>query len=333
MIFHLLPGGPRLPAKAGSQIPARVAILPHDTLREANLTQAAAAFTAGQVERNAVARGGMDLAQEVARGALVLPVWRDQIAAVTGGGLLFHAPLALPAGAGLVYLGRTTALGDVIAADLGTDLEPPPLPEGAAWSELRQIMADLSPDEAELAATAKATASWHRSHGFCSACGQPSAPVEAGWQRLCPACGTAHFPRTDPVVIMLVTDGEDLLLGRSPAWPEGMYSVLAGFMEPGETIEAAVRREVAEETGIVVGAVRYLSSQPWPFPASLMLGCHGQALSREIVLDPAELADALWITRAEMAGVMAGLHPMIRPMRRGSIAQALVSNWLADRKS
>ena len=122
-----------------------------------------------------------------------------------------------------------------------------------------------------------------------------------------------------------------MLLGRSPGWPEGMYSCLAGFVEPGETVEAAVRREVAEETGITVGAVRYLASQPWPFPASLMLGCAGDALDEAITLDPEELEAALWVSREDMVAVMAGLHPAIRAPRRGAIAHALLTGWLADR--
>ena len=119
-------------------------------------------------------------------------------------------------------------------------------------------------------------------------------------------------------------------MGRSPGWPEGMYSLLAGFVEPGETVEAAVRREVFEEAGVQVGAVDYLSSQPWPFPASLMLGCAGEALSRELIIDPVEIEDALWVTREEMMDVFAGSHPRLMPARRGAIAHFLLENWLAD---
>jgi NAD+ diphosphatase len=152
----------------------------------------------------------------------------------------------------------------------------------------------------------------------------------SGWQRDCPACGGHHFPRTDPVVIMLITRGNSVLMGRSPHWPEGMYSLLAGFVEPGETIEAAVRREVFEEAGVRVGAVRYLSSQPWPFPTSLMFGCEGIATSDEITIDPAELEDAFWVTREEMMAATAGLREDIRPARKGSIARFLIEKWLAD---
>jgi NAD+ diphosphatase len=128
----------------------------------------------------------------------------------------------------------------------------------------------------------------------------------------------------------LVTHGNSVLMGRSPGWPEGMFSCLAGFVEPGETLEAAVRREVFEEAGVQVGAVRYLSSQPWPFPASLMFGCHAEALSREITIDPAEIEEALWINREEMAEIFTGQHARILPPRKGAIAQFLLENWLAD---
>jgi NAD+ diphosphatase len=129
---------------------------------------------------------------------------------------------------------------------------------------------------------------------------------------------------------MLILSGNSVLLGRSPGWPPGMYSLLAGFMEPGESIEAAVRREVAEETGVPVGAVDYLSSQPWPFPSSLMIGCRGLATTREIALDPAELEDARWVSREALAAAIASRDPTLRPARKGSIARFLLEHWLAD---
>lgn len=207
----------------------------------------------------------------------------------------------------------------------------PALPGDWVFAELRACMTLLSPRDAELAATARAILHWHRSHGFCATCGAASDVAQAGWQRSCPACGAQHFPRTDPVVIMLVTRGNRVLLGRSPGWPEGMYSCLAGFIEPGETIEAAVRREVMEEAGIRLGAVRYLASQPWPFPASLMLGCAAEALDDTITLDPVELEDALWLSREDVLAAMAGEHPRVKPARKGAIAHFLLANWLADR--
>ena len=218
---------------------------------------------------------------------------------------------------------------------LGSFLDPseqvhPALPDDMAFVELRRIMTWLNPRDAELAATGKAIQGWHDTHKHCACCGAPTRMAHAGWQRNCPACNASHFPRTDPVVIMLITHGNSVLMGRSPGWPVGMYSLLAGFVEPGETLEAAVRREVFEEAGVHVGQVSYLSSQPWPFPASLMFGCQGEATSRDITIDPIEIEDALWVSREEMMEVFAGNHPTILPARRGAIAHFLLENWLAD---
>lgn len=207
----------------------------------------------------------------------------------------------------------------------------PELPDDHVFADLRQVMATLPARDAELAATARSVLGWHRSHRFCAACGAESRSAEAGWQRLCPVCGTRHFPRTDPVVIMLVTRGNSVLLGRSPRFPEGMFSLLAGFVEPGETIEAAVRREVFEETSVRVGEVDYLASQPWPFPSQLMLGCHGVAESTEIAVDPVEIAEAQWVSRERLMAVFAGEDRSLQPARAGAIAQFLLHNWLADR--
>lgn len=212
-----------------------------------------------------------------------------------------------------------------------SEQQHPLLPPGEVFAELRAVMTRLSPRDAELAATQRAVMAWHDSHGHCARCGAASAVVQAGWQRDCPACGAHHFPRTDPVVIMAVTRSNRILLGRSPGWPDRMYSLLAGFIEPGETIEAAVRRETWEEAGIRVGPVRYVASQPWPFPASLMLACAARAETDTITVDPQELEDAVWVTREELAQVFAGAHPMIAPARKGAIAHHVLSLWLADR--
>ena len=212
-----------------------------------------------------------------------------------------------------------------------TEQRHPLLADDFGFVDLRAIMAQLPPAEAEILAAARAIVGWHQTHGFCASCGKPTAIAQGGWQRRCPTCGAQHFPRTDPVVIMLVLRANSVLLGRSPGWPDGTYSLLAGFMEPGETLEAAVRREVAEETGVSVGRVGYLASQPWPFPASLMLGCRAEALTDEISLDPVELQDARWLTREEVATVFAGSHETVRPPRRGAIAEALLRGWLEGR--
>jgi NAD+ diphosphatase len=158
-------------------------------------------------------------------------------------------------------------------------------------------------------AEAKALLGWHARHRFCSNCGAPTAVVQAGWRRDCPSCYVEHFPRTDPVVIMLAITGERCVLGRSHRFMPTMWSCLAGFVEPGESIEEAVRREVLEEVGIACGRVRYFASQPWPFPSSIMIGCHAEALSDTIVVDREELEDARWFERDELAAMLRRAHP------------------------
>lgn len=165
--------------------------------------------------------------------------------------------------------------------------------------DLRGAAAQLDPEEAALAAQAKALVHWHRYHRFCSRCGSPTASEEAGHERRCTNtdCGLIHFPRVDPAIIVLVSRGDQCLLGRQPQWPKGRYSTIAGFVEPGESMETAVAREVWEETGVEIAGVQYHSSQPWPFPQSLMVGFTAEAASAEIVLHDGELEDARWFTR------------------------------------
>ena len=288
------------------------------------------------------------LADAMATG-LVLPVWQGKPLADAGAALVW-VPFGHPV---LVHAGVTIFLGlDGDVARFAVDVSDwipdgsadpveagffdpsvqhhPAMGANAGFTELRGIMTLLSAREAELAATAKALLQWHRSHGFCAACGAATEAGQAGWQRGCPACNAQHFPRTDPVVIMLVTHGNSVLLGRSPAWPEGMFSLLAGFIEPGETIEAAVRREVFEESGVRCGPVSYLASQPWPFPASLMIGARTEALDTKLTIDPDEIEQARWVSREELVRAFAGLHPDIRPSRPGAIAHFILRNWLAD---
>lgn len=180
-----------------------------------------------------------------------------------------------------------------------------------AVNDLRSIALKglVDPRYLQLIATAKALIAWHERRPFCSNCGSRTNAVEAGWRRDCPSCNAQHFPRTDPCVIMLAIDGERCLLGRAPRFPPEMWSCLAGFVEPGETIEEAVRRETLEEVGITAGRVTYFISQPWPFPMSLMIGCHAEAKSTEIKIDPNEIADARWVPREEAALMLARKHP------------------------
>ena len=312
-------------------------------------------FGGSSLDRAAQLRGD-DAAiafQQKQHGASTIVLWRGK-PLVEGPDLdrLLRLPLDHPVLAGdngmRVLLGRDESGQLIHAHDLSAwepaDLDDseldrfldaseqshPGLPGNAVFAELRRIMTRLDARDAELAATARAILGWHLSHRFCACCGVESQAILSGWQRSCPACGGQHFPRTDPVVIMLITHGNSVLMGRSPGWPEGMYSLLAGFVEPGETIEAAVRREVFEEAGIAVGEVSYLASQPWAFPSSLMFGCRGRALSHEITIDPSEIEDAIWVTRDEMLAAFAGQHPILMPARKGAIAQFLLRNWLAD---
>lgn len=186
----------------------------------------------------------------------------------------------------------------------------------------------VPPPDLGALAQAKALMHWHRHHRFCGRCGAATHSAAAGWRRECSACGLHHFPRTDPVVIMMATDGDRCLLGRQPRFPPGMVSCLAGFVEPGETIEDAVRRELAEEAGITTGNVTYLGSQPWPFPASVMIGCLAEATSTDLVIDREELEDARWFGRAEAQAILEGRHPegMICPPTM-AIANHLMRAW------
>jgi NAD+ diphosphatase len=181
---------------------------------------------------------------------------------------------------------------------------------------------------------AKAIAHWHARHRFCANCGAESRVAASGWRRECDVCKTLHFPRTDPVVIMLAVHGNSCLLGRQARFPKAMYSALAGFLEPGETIEEAVRREIHEEAGIACGAVGYVASQPWPFPASLMIGCLAEANSREIVIDNHELEDARWFDRDEVHAMFRKNHPegLLAPNRM-AIAHHLLRFWLGGAES
>jgi NAD+ diphosphatase len=168
---------------------------------------------------------------------------------------------------------------------------------------------NLDQGAASLIATARSVLDWHHRHGFCARCGSASYAAHGGWRRDCPACGASHFPRVDPVVIMAATRDDRILLGRQERFLPGMYSTLAGFMEPGETLEDAVRREILEESGITVGAVHYHSCQPWPFPSSLMIGCLAEALNDTIRIDENELEDARWFARDDVRMMLDRTHP------------------------
>lgn len=206
------------------------------------------------------------------------------------------------------------------------------LPDGSAAVDARahfQLLSLVDASEAPTFAAALSLANWHRRHGRCSVCGQVTEPNRGGWSRACGSCGAEHYPRVDPVVIMLAEHEGRLLLGRQPHYPPGRYSALAGFVEPGESIEAAVARELKEEAGIDVTNVRYLSSQPWPFPSTLMIGAHATAQDDSLAIDTNELDDARWFSRQEVIDALAE-HPeaSFQPPPRWAIARTLLDAWL-----
>ncbi|MEO6153285.1 MAG: NAD(+) diphosphatase [Croceibacterium sp.] len=205
-----------------------------------------------------------------------------------------------------------------------------------AQRSIWELLGVLSADDLALYGTARSVLDWHARHRFCARCGARTALAKGGWQRDCPGCGATHFPRVDPVAIMLVEhpQGSQLLLGRNARFPPGSYSALAGFLEPGETIEEGVAREVMEEAGVAVRDVRYVASQPWPFPSQLMIGCHAVALSEAITIDRTELEDARWFPRAEIAEAMEaarngwGTSAGFRAPTARAIAHYLLRWWL-----
>jgi NAD+ diphosphatase len=221
----------------------------------------------------------------------------------------------LPSGLEVVLLGVDGDGRAYFAADPGDALD-------GGRRGLRELAPVLSQSEGGMIAHAVALLNWHRRHRFCSNCGAASESREAGHVRVCPVCGTEHHPRTDPVVIMLVRDGDRAVLGRQAHWPAGRYSALAGFVEPGESLEEAVAREVREECGVTVADVRYRSSQPWPFPTSLMLGFDARWTGGEPAIGDGELEDVRWFTRAEIVGGGILLPPP------EAIARRLIEEWL-----
>lgn len=221
----------------------------------------------------------------------------------------------------LVLLGRREGT-DLFAYEIESD-EPPATPEGTRFAELRTVAAMMPADQAGLLGYARAMVNWRRTHRHCGRCGARTVPAKAGHVLICtnPACRHEQFPRIDPAIIVLVTDGDRVLLGRQASWPSGRYSTIAGFVEPGESLEDAVAREVQEETGVLVDGIEYHSSQPWPFPSSLMLGFTARAVSQDIHLRDLELEDARWFTRQDIAAGTPFLPPNV------SISFRLIEHW------
>ena len=236
---------------------------------------------------------------------------------------LTHAELSRlsPSLSDTVFLGRQQ--GQFLFALRMTLDQPPKLPDAGEFVELREVMHRLNAPDAELIAYARAMIDWQDRHAFCGVCGQPNEPGNGGFVMACTnaACGQRCFPRLDPAIIVLVHRESSCLLGRQPSWPEDRFSTIAGFVEPGESLEDAVRREVREETNVRVGACRYLASQPWPFPSALMIGFHAKAESEALCCNDAELAEARWLTREQIAAREVTLPPAT------SVAFKLIETW------
>jgi len=260
--------------------------------------------------------------------------WRARVLLLDGllpgvddsGGLVWGSLADVAEDAELVFLGMLDDKAHFAPVPLG-GAAGPAYAQPAAW----QLMQLLSPPDLAIYGGARSLVDWHARHRFCARCGGATKLVKGGWQRHCDGCGADHFPRTDPVTIMLVEHEDRLLLGRQPRFPPKMYSALAGFVEPGETIEEAVAREIHEEAGVRVRDVRYIASQPWPFPSQLMIGCTSVADDPEITIDKTELEDARWFTRAELEEARAaGEHgtELLYFPRPFAIAHRLVTWWL-----
>ena len=230
-----------------------------------------------------------------------------------------------------VFLGLTDRGSPVFALELPSSfsLDTSPIAGLGVFEDFRAAASAFSPFEGGAAATARALFEWHRRHGFCANCGDRTKVEDAGWKRKCGDCGAEHFPRVDPVAIMLAVSGDKCLLGRQAAWRPGFWSCLAGFIEPGETIEQAAARELFEEAGVRCSTrADYLFCQPWPFPSSLMMGLILEADSEEITVDTTEIETARWFTREETAAIMAGTHPEAFAPPRFAVAHHVIKAWL-----
>ncbi|MFT4026933.1 MAG: NAD(+) diphosphatase [Novosphingobium sp.] len=293
------------------------------------MSGAAIAFAGSRIDR-------ADHIRADPQALLALQDWRARLLLLDGldprvdaeGGLAWGSLADADPAAELVFLGLDPA---------GKGCFAPVPPAGSAAPgnpRMWLALAALSGEDLAAYGTARSLVNWHARHRFCAVCGSPTQPAKGGWQRDCSACSAEHFPRVDPVTIMLVQHEDNLLLGRQPRFPQGNYSALAGFVEPGESLEEAVAREVHEEAGVVVRDVTYIASQPWPFPSNLMIGCLSHADDPALTIDRTELEDARWFTRAEVAEAIAAADrgengTAFNAPGRQAIASHLMRWWLA----
>lgn len=287
-------------------------------------------FAGNPLDRASAERPGEAWLAQRRQTGLFLPFW--QMKPLLREGRAVFLPWRAPwEGRAFIFLGLDGAQ-PLFAVDLGRDETPPALP--GEFHDMRAAALLLPGRDAAIAGQAKALLDWHQRHGFCANCGQATQVKDGGYRRLCGACGAEHFPRTDPVVIMLPVfrdenGGEQCLVGRNMRFANNLFSAFAGFIEPGETVEEAVRRELKEETGLVTGKVRYHRSQPWPFPSALMLGCHADVPSQDVTIDGVEIVETRWLTKPQarqwlVDGTLDGmtLPPAI------AIAHHLLKDWV-----
>ena len=274
-------------------------------------------FSGPGLDRADLARADPSQLQDFAANPLARElVWVDGLPAIGADGALQWQPVS----DGTLFLGLDGEAPRFCAVQ----------PQVGGWPAVAAILGCLSPSEAPIFAAALSLARWHSTHRFCAACGQPSDATRGGWSRRCLSCSAEHYPRVDPVVIMLAEHDGRLLLGRQHHYPPNRYSALAGFVEVGESLEDAVARELHEEAGIRAVDVTYVASQPWPFPSSLMIGCHATCMDGSLTIDRTELEDARWFTRDEVAAALAGREGApFQPPPPFAIARTLLERWLA----
>jgi NAD+ diphosphatase len=287
-------------------------------------------FTGNPLDRASAQRSDPDwiASQQARTDALFLPIWQTKPLLIgERAGFLPASALDLTPDMLRVFLGLRD--GKPLFAVAMADSDSPPLEGLGEFRDMRAAAFVLPDADTAIAGQAKALIDWNHRHRFCANCGTRTAPTDSGYRRLCPQCGQEHFPRTDPVVIMLPLLGEECLIGRSPRFPEGVYSAFAGFVEPGETVEEAVKRELKEEVSLEVSSVRYHASQPWPFPSSLMLGCYAQAVSRDFRIDEQEIEAARWMTKTEVRTRLANqIDDGLKMPGAIAIARQLLADWV-----